>query len=203
MGLGGPTTGYQLADMVHGEDGRKNYRLLRRSLIRLSGTTVVVHIVDHDPDLAVQRVTDGYVALVGDVWLARIRLDLHTPREWGALKGSTSLKVEIGHWTAQQIVAGRCTWLELDLLHALGTGLAARLRATLEACARWPQRNLDGREESAIGLGQPALESLGVGRYSQPRQFRGVSLTLRRRRGVLRGGGRPQGPKAINVVVER
>lgn len=90
------TTGYQLADMIYGEDGGKNYRLLRRSLIRLSGTTVVVHIVERDPDLAAQRVTDGYVALVGDIWLARIRLDLHTPRQWGALKGSTSLKVEIG-----------------------------------------------------------------------------------------------------------
>jgi len=82
------------------------------------------------------------------------------------------LKVEIGHWTAQQIVAGRCTWLDLDLLHALGTGLPARLWAALEAWARWPQRSLDGREETAIGLGQPALESLGVGRYSQPRQAR-------------------------------
>ena len=166
------TTGYQLADMIYGEDGGKNYRLLRRSLIRLSGTTVVVHIVDQDPDLAAQRVTDGYVTLVGDIWLARIRLDLHTPRQWGALKGSTSLKVEIGRWTAQQVVAGRCTWLDLDLLRALGTGLSARLWATLEAWARWPQRSLDGREETAIGLGQPALESLGVGRYSKPRQAR-------------------------------
>jgi len=56
------TTGYQLADMVYGEDGGKNYRLLRGSLIRLSGTTVVVHVVEQDPELAAQRVTDGYVA---------------------------------------------------------------------------------------------------------------------------------------------
>jgi hypothetical protein len=44
--------------------------------------------------------------------------------------------------------------------------------AALEAWARWPQRSLDGREETAIGLGRPALESLGVGKYSQQRQAR-------------------------------
>lgn len=62
--------------------------------------------------------------MVGEVWLATTQLDLRRPREWGALKGSTSLKVEIGRWTAQQVVAGRCTWLDLDLLRALGTGLS-------------------------------------------------------------------------------
>jgi hypothetical protein len=46
--------------------------------------------------LAAQRVTAGAVALIGDVWLATLQLDLRRPREWGALKGSTSLKVEIG-----------------------------------------------------------------------------------------------------------
>ena len=51
-------------------------------------------------------------------------------------------------------------------------GLPARMWVALEACARWPQRSLDGREETAIGLGQPALESLGVGRNSQPRLSR-------------------------------
>jgi hypothetical protein len=166
------TTGYQLADMVYGADGGENYRLLRASLIRLRSAEVCVRLVERDDELATQRVVEGYVSLVGDIWLATSQLDLCKPRQWGALKGSTSLKAEIGHWTAQQVVAGRCTWLDLDLLRALGTGLSARLWATLEAWARWPQRSLDGREETAIGLGQPALESLGVGRYSQPRQAR-------------------------------
>jgi len=87
-------------------------------------------------------------------------------------QGLTTLKIEIGRWPAQQIVAGRCTWLDLDLLRALGNGLPARLWAALEAWARWPQRSLDGREETTIGLGQPALESLGVGQYSKPNQAR-------------------------------
>jgi len=166
------TTGYQLAERVYGADGGKNYRLLRRSLVRLRGATVVIHIVEQDPELAAERITDGYVALLGDLWLARTRLELHTPREWGALKGTSSLRAEIGHWTAQQIVAGRATWLDLDLLRALGTGLAARVWAALEAWGRWPQQSMDGREETALGLGEPALNSLGVGGYARPRAAR-------------------------------
>ena len=166
------TTGYQLAERVFAEDGGHEYRKLRGALVRLAATRACVRLVDRDPELAAQVVREGYVSLVGDIWLATTRLDLSTPRQWGALKGSTSLKVEIGRWPAQQIVAGRCTWLDLDLLRALGAGLAARVWVALEGWARWPQRSLDGREECAIGLGRPALESLGVGGYKRPRAAR-------------------------------
>ena len=166
------TTGYQLAERVFAADSGEHYRLLRASLRRLSGTTITVRTIEAEDEIAAHRLVEGYVPLIGEMWLATTRLDLHTPRQWGALKGSTSLKVEIGRWPAQQIVAGRCTWLDLDLLRALGNGLPARLWAALEAWARWPQRSLDGREETAIGLGKPALESLGVGRYSKPNQAR-------------------------------
>lgn len=166
------TTGYQLAERVWAADGGDKYIKLRAALVRLAGTRACVRVVERDPELSAQLVHEGYVSLVGDLWLATTKLNLRTPRQWGALKGSTSLKVEIGRWPAQQIVAGRCTWLDLDLLRALGSGLPARVWVALEAWARWPQRSLDGREECAIGLGQPALESLGVGRYSKARQAR-------------------------------
>lgn len=166
------TTGYQLAEMVWAADGGDKYIKLRAALVRLAATRACVQIIEADPELAAQFVREGYVSLVGDIWLATTRLNLHTPREWGALKGSTSLKVEIGYWTAQQVLEGRCTWLDLDLLRALGSGLAARAWVALEGWARWPQRSLDGREECAIGLGQPALQSLGVGRYKRPRAAR-------------------------------
>jgi hypothetical protein len=166
------TSGYQLAERVFAEDGGSEYRKLRSALLRLAATRACVQIVERDPDLAAELVREGYVSLVGDIWLATTRLNLRTPRQWGALKGSTSLKVGIGRWPAQQVLAGQCTWLDLDLLRALGTGLPARMWVALEAWARWPQRSLDGREETTIGLGQPALESLGVGRYNQPRQAR-------------------------------
>jgi hypothetical protein len=57
-------------------------------------------------------------------------------------------------------------------LRALGSGLSARVWIALEAWARWPQRSLDGREETAIGLGQPALQSLGVAQYERQRDAR-------------------------------
>jgi hypothetical protein len=166
------TTCYQLAEMVWSADGGDKYLKLRAALVRLAATRACVQVVERDPDLAAQFVREGYVSLVGDIWLATTRLNLLTPRQWGALKGSTSLKVEIGHWTAQQVAAGSCTWLDLDLLRALGSGLGARVWVALEAWARWPQRTLDGREETAIGLGQPALQSLGVARYERQRDAR-------------------------------
>jgi len=161
------TTGYQLAERVCADVGGTQYRALLRSLIRLADTRACVQTVERDPELAAQLVRAGYVPLIGEVWLATMRLDLRSHREWGALKASTSVKVEIGHWTAQQIVAGRCTWLDLDLLRELGSGLAARVWIALEAWARWPQRSMDRREECAIGLGAPALQSLGVGNYGR------------------------------------
>ncbi len=166
------TTGYQLAEMVWAADGGDKYLRLRAALVRLAATRACVQVVERDPELAAQFVREGYVSLVGDIWLATTRLNLRTPRQWGALKGSSSLKVEIGHWTSQQVVAGRCTWLDLDLLRALGSGLSARVWIALEAWARWPQRSLDGREECAFGLGQPALQSLGVAEYERQRDAR-------------------------------
>ncbi len=166
------TTGYQLADRVFAQDGGNRYLRLRRSLVRLAETRASVQVIERDRELAVEQVREGYVSLVGDIWLATTRLNLQTPRQWGGLKGSASLKVEIGRWPAQQVLAGNCTWLDLDLLRALGTGLPARLWAALEAWARWPQRSLDGREECAIGLGNPALESLGAARYERLRDAR-------------------------------
>lgn len=161
------TTGYQLADRVFQEDGGEQYRLMRRSLARLQGATITVRTVDVDPGLSGEQMIEGWVPMIGEVWGATRRLDLTTPREWGALKASTSLKIEIGRWPAQQVHAGHCTWLDLDLLRALGPGLASRVWAGLEGWARWPQQSFDGRQETAIGLGTPALESLGVAKYAR------------------------------------
>jgi hypothetical protein len=163
------TTGYQLADRVWGDDGGKSYRLLLQSLARLRAAEITVQVVEADPVLAAERVVTGYVRLTGEMWLATTRLDLHTPREWGGLKGTSSLKIEIGHWVSQQVVAGRCTWLDLDLLRALGPGMPSRLWVALEAWGRWPARTFDGQEEAAIFLADPALQSLGVGKYDRRR----------------------------------
>lgn len=163
------TTGYQLLERVAGYGkGGDHLKRLRHSLIRLADVRVCVRTINADPDLAVQQVREGYVSLLGDIWVASTQLELSTPQQWGQLRGATSLKVEVGYWTAQQIISGQGTWLDLDLLRALGPGLPARVWAALEGWARWPQRSLDGCEEAAIGLGRPALESLGVGNYPRP-----------------------------------
>ncbi len=174
------TTAYTLADMTLVDDGGATYEKLYRSLARLRATTVVVEHIDPDPDVAAARVARGLVGLLGDVWSATTQLNLREPAQWGALRGTSSLRVEIGRWSAQQVLAGRTTWLDLDLLRHLGSGLPARLWATLEAWGRWPARSLDGFEECAIGLGRPALESLGVGRYSRVKDAR---------RALARAGG--------------
>jgi len=168
------TTVYQLAGAVLSDDGGQTYHKLVRSLERLASTTVIVDRVDADPAQVARRVSRGLVRLLGDVWIATDELQLRAPAQWATLRGETSLRVEIGHWTAQQIVAGRTCWLDLDLLRALGPGLPARVWATLEAWGRWPARTMDGREETAIGLGVPALESLGVAGYRRPDHARGA-----------------------------
>jgi len=166
------TTGYQLADRVFATEGGRTWAQLRRSLVRLSQTQACVRVVERDAELAAERVIEGYVPLVGELWIATTRLDLREPREWGALKGTASLRVELGYWPAQQVVGERCTWLDLDLLRALGPGVASRVWAVLEAWGRWPEHSFDGWESAAIGLGSPAVESLGVGGYARARQAR-------------------------------
>jgi len=166
------TTGYQLADRVWADDGGWQYRTLTRSLVRLRLADVTVRVIERDAELAVETLHEGWVSLLGDMWFATTRLDLTRPEQWGALKGATSLKIEIGRWPAQQVVAGNTTWLDLDLLRALGPGLPARVWACLEAWGRWPARSFDGSEETAIGLGEPALESLGVASYGKPADAR-------------------------------
>jgi hypothetical protein len=166
------TTVYELADRVLGSEGGRQWQSLRRSLGRLRTTTITVRLVEKDPELAVETLREGLVGLVGEIWNATTRLNLNAPREWGALKGTASLRVELGRWPAQQVMANRCTWLDLDLLRALGPGLPARLWVALEGWARWPAQSFDGREEAAIGLGDPARQSLGVAVYKHPRQAR-------------------------------
>ncbi|MDQ2760159.1 MAG: hypothetical protein M3Y17_06920 [Actinomycetota bacterium] len=51
------------------------------------------------------------------------------------------------------------------------TGALGRVRGgdpeVQKAWRLWPSRTLDGCEEAAIGLGEPALQSLGVGQYAR------------------------------------
>ncbi len=174
-------TGYELRERVFGSvHGGTQWDALRASLARLQLVSVTIHVVERDPELSVQTLHEGWVHFIGEVWNATTQLDLATPREWGALKGTSSLRIEMGTWPAAQVLDGRTTWLDLDMLRALGSGLPARLWAALEAWGDW-QRDLAGSEECVIGLGEPALQSLGVGGYQQPRQARAALARAGRR----------------------
>jgi len=191
------TTGFELRERVFGSShGGADWLALRNSLVRLASVRASVRTVQPDPELAAQQVVAGYVSLLGDIWLATAQLDLRTPHQWGALKGTSSLRVEIGRWVAEQVLAGAGAWLDLDVLRSLGAGLSARVWAALEGWARWPARTLDGREECAIGLGKPALESLGVAGYQRPQDAR---------RALVRAGRRivASDPAYHRVTVER
>ena len=61
--------------------------------------------METDPEPAAETLHEGWVPLIGEIWAATTRLGLHTPREWGGLKGSSSLKVEVGRWLAEQVLA--------------------------------------------------------------------------------------------------
>ena len=114
------TTGYQLAERVFAEDGGHEYRKLRAALVRLAATRACVRVVERDPELAAELVREGYVSLVGDIWLATTRLNLRSARERGALRANLAQ----GRDRSLASAANR-RWtlyvVDLDLLRALGS----------------------------------------------------------------------------------
>jgi len=90
------TTAYQVADLVMGRDalGGDHRRRLRQSLGRLQGAIVTVRTVEADDELAAERMIEGWVPLIGEVWAARTRLDLAEPRRQAGSKRTQNLKIE-------------------------------------------------------------------------------------------------------------
>jgi len=74
------TTGYQLAEMVYSEEGGVQWQRLRTSMVRLAERRVCVQVIERDPEFAAERIREGYVPLIGEIWLATTRLNLCTPR---------------------------------------------------------------------------------------------------------------------------
>lgn len=90
------------------------------------------------------------------------------PRTIGALRGKT-WKVEIASWLQRQLLAGNVTYLSWRTLRQLD-GAAKRTWVYLEA-ERWKPVG-DGLLATSIGLGRPALDSLGVGGFQRHRDAR-------------------------------
>jgi hypothetical protein len=89
-------------------------------------------------------------------------------RPAGALRGST-FRVTLTPWLAEAVREGHFTWLNFRVLRRLG-GLSARLWVYLEAEHWKPQPG--ERESTWLGLGQPALATLGVDGYERHRDAR-------------------------------
>lgn len=86
------------------------------------------------------------------------------PEKVGAVRGST-FKVTLAPWLAQAVREGHFTWLDFRVLRRL-RGLSARLWVYLEA-EQWKPQPSERRESTWIGLGRPALASLGADGYAR------------------------------------
>jgi hypothetical protein len=75
----------------------------------------------------------------------------------------------VAPWVAQAVRAGHFTWLNLATLRQLG-GIAARLWTYLEA--ETYKQTAHGLASTWIGLGRPALATLGADRYRRSRDAR-------------------------------
>ncbi len=91
-------------------------------------------------------------------------------------------------WVAQAVRAGHFTWLNLATLRQLG-GIAARLWIYLEA--ETYKQTAHGLASTWIGLGRPALATLGADRYQRSRTL------------AERSGGRPRGSSRLTRAMRR
>ncbi len=71
----------------------------------------------------------------------------------------------LAEWLTRQVRAGNITWLDLQLLRALGPGLAGRVWAFLEGERLKPDQ--DGLRTGHVSLGTPALRTLGLDRCTR------------------------------------
>jgi hypothetical protein len=159
---------YDLGRAIYGrEPAGADRRNLRFSLRRLWEAELVLGGVD---DLAAERLTWERLLIRIESEVDRLAKEdwLATGRQAGALRGST-FKVTLAPWLAQAVREGHFTWLDFRVLRRLG-GLSARLWVYLEAERFKPLG--EGRESTWIGLGQPALASLGADGYERHRDAR-------------------------------
>jgi len=167
-----PMTLYQLGLGVYGRppDGRDR-RQLYESLERLCEITLTIPGYDVTTSRIVGNLAGKSIAnILEAVFVEHERLRLVTPQEWGALKGQVNLRVRFALWYAEQIRAGYVTYLNIETLRALGSGLAARVWAFLEAEQFEPKG--DDREGKALALAEPMIQALGLARYGRPQDAR-------------------------------
>jgi len=157
---------YNLGQAIYGrEPDGKERRELRRSLERLFAAHVIFGYQQDAPASSWRRLV---VQIDSEMdRLAREDL-LADGRCAGRLRGST-FELTLAPWVAKAVRGGHFTWLNLATLRQLG-GIAARLWVYLEAERYKP--DADGLEGTWVGLGRPALATLGADRYQRHRDAR-------------------------------
>lgn len=160
---------YDLGTDLYGtEPSGKHYRDMRASLLRLFRVEVTLTGYDSIAGRAAADLA-SLDRLLTSIVSERDRLGPNADaRALGALRGST-FKVALAPWLRGQLAAGNVTYLSWRILRQLD-GAAKRAWVYLEA-ERWKPVG-DGILATSIGLGGPALDSLGVGGFQRHRDAR-------------------------------
>lgn len=154
-------------DLYGRKPGGEENRAMRGSLWRLISTVVSLTGYDAATGETGERLA-SLTHLLTTVGSERLDAAKADPRRLGALRGE-SFRVEIAPWLRRQLVAGNATYLSWRILRQLD-GAAKRAWVYLEA-ERWKPVG-DGLLATSIGLGRPALDSLGVGGFQRHRDAR-------------------------------
>jgi len=157
---------YDLGTDLYGSKPSGRHRqVLRESLLRL--WRVEVQFIDwntseHAPGDSMDRLlyrigSDGKLAEAGD-----------DPAKVGALRGST-VSVKLADWLRDSLEAGNFTYLRWETLRQLD---GAAKRVWIYLAGEQFKRTGPWRSAVAIGLGDPALATLGVDGYKRHRDAR-------------------------------
>ena len=181
---------YDLGTDLYGrKPAGKERRLLRASLLRL--WRVEVAFLGHNTVTRTRGDSlDRLFYAVGSN--GRLEEAGNDPRKVGALRGDT-FAVRLSDWLRDSLAAGNFTYLRWAVLRRL-EGLSKRVWLYLAAERFKPQG--EGRLAAWVGLGRPALASLGADTYNRHRDAR---------RALARAGLRivEADPRFESVTVER
>jgi hypothetical protein len=154
-------------DLYGRKPAGKENRTVREALLRLFRVEVSMTGYDAADGKAGASLA-SLTRLIHTISSDRLDAAAADPRKLGALRGDT-FKVVLAPWLLKQYRAGNFTFLSWRILRQLD-GAAKRSWVFLEGQRFKPQG--EGLLAYAVGLGQPALASLGVGEYARHRDAR-------------------------------
>lgn len=151
---------------IQGYDARERRQLSgreqqRRAIATMSAAVIAVQ----DEGREALSAADALVHVAG-----RTHISPELARRFGAVRRPTC-HVQLAPWLTGQLLAGGYTILDFQVLRRLD-GLAKRLWCYLEAEQLHPTSDPEIEEIKPVGLGRPALNTLGAGAYARHRDAR-------------------------------